>query len=58
MLQLHAAREHAAAERAKKDRRHALARRIAEVDAAIDASVYQLYDLSAEEIGIVEAEVR
>ena len=52
-VELHAAREYAEASREKPPRADTLARRIAEVDAAIDAAVYRLYDLSAEEIAIV-----
>ena len=52
MLELQ--KEFAEAERHKEDRRHALKTRIDEVDAAIDAAVYRLYELSAEEIKIVE----
>jgi hypothetical protein len=33
-----------------------LERRIAQVDKTIDAAVYRLYDLSAEEIAMVEGE--
>ena len=47
-------KEHAEAEALKEDRRHALARRIAQLDGQIDALVYELYDLTEEEIGIVE----
>ncbi len=46
-------KEYAEAERLKEDRRHALAARIADVDAAIDERVYQLYGLTEEEIKIV-----
>lgn len=49
-------REHAAAEAAKEDRRHALARQIQRTDRDIDALVYQLYGLTEEEIAIVEGE--
>ena len=52
MLQLQ--KEYAEAERHKEDRRHTLAARIEQVDAAIDQIVYRLYDLSAEEIRVVE----
>ena len=55
MLELHASREYAAAAREKfADKMGALKRRIDAVDKAIDAIVYRLYDLSAEEIAIVE----
>ena len=55
MLELHASREYAAVAREKfADKMDALERRIDAVDAAIDAIVYRLYDLSAEEIAIVE----
>jgi hypothetical protein len=46
----------AQAEREKEDRRHALKRRIDEVDATIDRLVYELYGLTEEEIRIVEEE--
>jgi predicted type IV restriction endonuclease len=36
------------------DRRHALARRIEEVDRAIDQTVYQVYGLTEEEVRLVE----
>lgn len=52
MLQLQ--KDYAEAERHKEDRRHALGARIEQVDAAIDQIVYRLYDLSAEEIRVVE----
>jgi len=52
MLDLH--RRHAAAVQALDDARCDLARRIAAVDAAIDRLVYELYDLTEEEIAIVE----
>jgi hypothetical protein len=53
MLELQ--KEYAAAAREKfADRMDALKRRIDAVDAAIDAIVYRLYDLSAEEIRVVE----
>ena len=52
MLQLQ--KDYAEAEREKEDRRHALKRRIDEVDAAIDQMVYQLYGLAEEEIKVVE----
>jgi hypothetical protein len=52
MLELHT--EHALAERTLDDRRHALARRMAEVGAAIDRAVYQLYGLTDEEIKVAE----
>lgn len=51
---LHLKREHAAAEAAFEDRRHALAHRIAQVDREIDTLVYGLYGLTPEEIRIVE----
>jgi len=55
MLELHASREYVAAAREKfADKMDALKRRIDAVDNAIDAIVYRLYDLSAEEIAIVE----
>jgi hypothetical protein len=53
MLELQ--KEYAAAAREKfADKMDALKRRIDTVDAAIDAIVYRLYDLSAEEIRVVE----
>jgi hypothetical protein len=52
MLQLQ--KEYADAERNLDDRRHALKRRIDEVDTTIDRIVYQLYGLTEEEIRIVE----
>jgi len=52
MLQLQ--KEYAEATREKLPRAEALKRRIDEIDAAIDATVYRLYDLSAEEIRVVE----
>ena len=53
MLQLQ--KEHAEAEALKEDRRHDLARRIERLDAEIDALVYELYGLTEEEIGVIEA---
>jgi hypothetical protein len=47
-------KEHAPAEAQKEDRRHELARQISQLDAQIDALVYELYGLTKEEIGIVE----
>ena len=38
----------------KEGRRHDLARRIERLDAEIDALVYELYELTEEEIAIVE----
>ncbi len=52
MLQLQ--KGYAEAERNLEDRRHTLKRRIEEVDAAIDRMVYELYDLTEEEIAVVE----
>ncbi len=52
MLELQ--KEFADASREKLPRADTLARKIAEVDAMIDAAVYRLYDLSEEEIRIVE----
>jgi len=52
MLELQ--KEHAEAARALDDRRHRLAKRIEEVDRAIDTAVYHLYGLTEEEIRIVE----
>jgi hypothetical protein len=52
MLQLR--KDHAHAEREKLDTRHTLQARIAQVDKQIDALVYQLYELTAEEIKVVE----
>jgi type I restriction-modification system DNA methylase subunit len=48
-------KEHAQAEALKEDRRHDLARRIEWLDAEIDTLVYELYGLTGEEIGVVEA---
>ena len=48
-------KEHAKAEALKEDRRHDLARHIERLDAEIDALVYELYGLTKEEIGVVEA---
>ena len=53
MLELH--KEHAEAERALDDRRHALQKRIEKLDAEIDARVYALCVLTEDEIKIVEA---
>jgi len=53
MLQLQ--KDYAEAEREKEDRRHALKRRMDEVDAAIDKRVYNLYGLTEDEIKAVEA---
>jgi hypothetical protein len=64
MLELQ--KEHAEAERGKfRDKADALKRRIDAVDAAtarpvfggVDAVVYRLYDLSAEEIRVVEGKM-
>ena len=52
MLELH--KEHAEAERALDDRRHALQKRIEKLDAEIDARVHALYGLTEEEIRVVE----
>jgi len=53
MLQLQ--KDYAEAEREKQDQRHALKRRMDEVDAAIDKMVYNLYELTEDEIEAVEA---
>ncbi len=53
MLELQ--KEHVEAERALDDRRHAFKRRIDEIDREIDRKVYELYGLTEEEIGVVEA---
>ena len=53
MLQLQ--KDYAEAEGAKEDRRHALKRRMEEVDAAIDQAVYQLYGLTEKEIKLAES---
>jgi hypothetical protein len=53
MLQLQ--KDYAVAEREKQDQRHALKRRMDEVDAAIDKMVYNLYGLTEDEIKAVEA---
>jgi hypothetical protein len=47
-------KEHAQAEALKEDRRHDLARQIEQLDAQIDALVYELYGLTEEEIAVVE----
>lgn len=47
-------KEHAQAEALKENRRHDLARQIKQLDAQIDALVYELYGLTEEEIGVVE----
>jgi hypothetical protein len=49
-------KEHAAAESALEDRRHALARDIERTDREIDRLVYELYGLTDDEIRIVEGE--
>ena len=56
MLQLQ--KDQAEAEREMEDRRHALQRRIEEVDAAIDRLVYNLYGLTEDEIKLVESGTR
>jgi cyclopropane fatty-acyl-phospholipid synthase-like methyltransferase len=57
MLELQ--KEYAATAREKfADKMDALKRRIDAVDAAIDAAVYRLYDLSAGEIRVVEGKER
>ena len=53
MLHLH--KDYAQAERELEDRRHALKRRIGEVNAEIERRVYALYSLTEEEIWTVEA---
>jgi hypothetical protein len=50
-------KEHAQAEAGKEDRRHDLARQIKQLDAQIDALVYELYGLTEEEIAVVEGTV-
>ena len=55
MLELQ--KEYAVASREKLPRADALKRKIDAVDAEIDAAVYRLYDLSTEEIAIVEKKV-
>ena len=47
-------KEHAQAEALKEDARHGLGRRIEQLDAQIDALVYDLYGLTEEEIALVE----
>ena len=47
-------KEHAQAQALKEDRRHDLARRIEQLDAQIDALVYELYGLTDDEIALVE----
>jgi hypothetical protein len=54
MLQLQ--KDYTEAERNLDDRRHALKRRIEQVDAAIDRMVYELYGLTEEEIAVVEGQ--
>ncbi len=54
-LWLHPKKACTEAEREKEDRRHALKRRMDEVDAAIDKRVYNLYGLTEDEIKAVEA---
>ena len=55
MLELQ--KEHAEIAAWGTERADAVQRRIAQVDAAIDAAVYRLYDLSQEEIEVVEGKV-
>ena len=47
-------KDYAQAEWEKEDRRHALKRRMDEVDAAIDRLVYNLYGLTEEDIRTVD----
>ena len=47
-------RERAEAEALKENRRYDLARQIEHLDAQIDALVYELYESTEEEIGVVE----
>jgi type I restriction-modification system DNA methylase subunit len=47
-------RDYTEAERAKSDERHALKRRMDELDVEIDHAVYALYELTASEINIIE----
>ncbi|MBI5305544.1 MAG: hypothetical protein HY868_25670 [Chloroflexi bacterium] len=56
MLDLHAPRDYAEAAREthRVPRAASLKRKIDAVDAEIDAAVYRLYDLNAEEIKVVE----
>ncbi|MFB0535125.1 MAG: hypothetical protein ACETWR_09100 [Anaerolineae bacterium] len=42
----------------KEDRRHDLARQIEQLDAQIDALVYELYGLTKEKIEVVEGRNR
>jgi len=49
-------KEHAEAVARKEDRRHDLARQIEQLDAQIDALVYELYGLTEEEIKVVEGQ--
>jgi type I restriction-modification system DNA methylase subunit len=51
---LHLQMDFAEAEREKEDRRHALKRRIDELDRQIDILVYRLYGLTEDEIKVVE----
>ncbi len=55
MLELQ--KQHADAERGLDDRRHALKRRIEEVDREIDRRVYDLYRLTQEDVKVVEGKV-
>ncbi len=47
-------KEQAAAERMLDDKQHRLAKRIEEVDKAIDQAVYQLYGLTEDEVRVVK----
>jgi hypothetical protein len=49
-------KEHVEAKRQLEDSRHALKRRIDEIDAELDRRVYALYGLTADEIKVVEGE--
>jgi hypothetical protein len=48
-------KEHAQAEAQREDLRHDLARQIRQLEAQIDALVYELYGLSGEEVRLVES---
>jgi hypothetical protein len=53
---LRAQREKAEADARLLDARHDLARQVEQLDAQIDALVYELYGLTQEEIAIVEGQ--
>ena len=49
-------RERPQAETLKEERRHDMARQVVQLDAQIDALVYELYGLTEEEIALVEGQ--